>query len=137
MKKFLNGFFVTLGILFFIQILLVAYLFIVDPYNLKPFLFGSDINTPTSNQESPATTRNNSPTTSQPHEQVPDKNPVLNQNQEAALKAVGIDPAAIPTQVSAEQENCFEATIGQERVNEIKAGDIPTAAEIFAGRNCL
>ena len=136
MKKFFSGFFIALGVIFFILILVGTYLFVADPYNIKPLLFGTETNTPAQNQQTTNTTSdttNNTPTRGQ----APDKNPALNQNQEAALEAVGIDPTNIPSQVSPEQETCFEDTIGGARVEAIKAGDTPTASEIFAARNCL
>jgi hypothetical protein len=136
MKKFFCGFFMTLGVIFFILILVGTYLFVADPYNIKPLLFGSGTNTPVQNQQTTRTTQNTTNNTPA-REQTLDKNPVLNQNQEAALEAVGIDPTNIPTQVSPEQELCFENTIGEARVAAIKAGGTPTALEIFAARNCL
>lgn len=136
MKKFFSGFFIALGVIFFILILIGTYLFVADPYNIKPFLFGSKTNTPAQNQQTTKATQDSANNTTT-REQTLDKNPILNQSQEAALEAVGIDPTNIPTQVSPEQEICFENTIGEARVEAIKAGDTPTALEIFAARNCL
>jgi len=122
MKKFLNIFFVTLGVIFLILILAGAYFFVTDPLDLKPVFFGSD---PESVSE-----------VSDPGTQV-DKNPVLNASQEKALETFGIDPADVPTEITPEQEACFESRIGEERVAEIKAGDSPTATEYFKARDCI
>ena len=119
MKKILNVFFVILGVIFFVIILIGLYLFVVDPYNIKPILFGSDV----------AVTENSSP-------QV-DKNPVLNESQEKALETFGIDPATVPASITPEQEACFVEILGQVRVDEIKAGGTPTATEFFKARGCL
>jgi len=119
MKKFLNVLFVILGVIFFVLILIGSYLVIADPYNIKPLLFGSD----TSATEG---------STSQV-----DKNPILNEKQEKALDTFGIDPASIPSEISPEQEACFVGILGQARVDEIKAGDSPTATETFKAKGCL
>jgi hypothetical protein len=119
MKKFLNIFFVALGVIFFILILVGMYLFIVDPLNLKPLLFDAK-------SEVTETAGDNS-----------DKHPALNEQQEAALETFGIDPATIPSQISPDQEACFVEKLGAERVSEIKAGAAPTATDFFTARNCL
>lgn len=138
MKKFLIGFFATLGVIFFILIVICVYLFVADPYNIKPFLFGSEQTTQTQEQAKEVT--QTSERTTPARETVsgtPTKNPILNQNQEAALEAVGIDPTDIPSQISPQQESCFEDALGVDRVKAIKSGGTPSAAEIFAARNCL
>lgn len=122
MKKFFNIFFVILGIIFFVLILAGTLFYVIDPYNLKPLLFGSDSKIESSDSTS---------TTQQ------DKNPILNEKQEKALETVGIDPANVPTNFTPEQESCFVEKIGAQRVSEIKAGDAPTASELIKGRNCL
>lgn len=132
MKKLLNGFFMALGVIFFILILIGVYLFVADPYNIKPLLFGSESNTPAEQPEAAASNKNTSA-----REPASDKNPILNQNQEAALEAVGINPANIPNEVSPQQQRCFEDTLGADRVAAITAGDTPSATEIFTARNCL
>lgn len=121
MKKFFNIFFVTLGVIFFILILAGVYFFITDPLNLKPIIFGSD---------SEVVTEDVGGT-------VVDKNPILNEKQEKALETFGIDPASIPSSITPEQESCFVEILGQTRVNEIKAGDSPTATEYFKARDCI
>lgn len=133
MKKILNVFFVILGVIFFIIILIGIYLFVADPYNLKPLILGSGTGSSTVTQGS-SSAADNTPNAAQDSA---DQNPVLNQDQETALQAVGIDPTTVPSTISPEQESCFIDTIGAARVEAIKAGDSPTALEIFAGRNCL
>jgi hypothetical protein len=137
MKKILNIFFVTLGVIFFIIILIAIYFFVADSYNIQPLFFGVEATSSTNQRESPAATVDTTSDTALTDQQHTDKNPALNQNQEAALEAVGIDPTAVPSTISPEQESCFENAIGTARVEAIKAGDTPTAIEIFAGRNCL
>ena len=118
MKKIFTIFFVILGVIFFILIIIGAYLYIADPLNLKPLLSGA-VSTVESTGE------------------IVDKNPLLNESQEKALETFGIDPAAVPSQITPEQEACFIEKLGSARVEEIKAGDSPTATEFFTARDCI
>lgn len=116
MKKVLNIFFVTLGVIFFLLILVATYFYITDPLNLKPIIFGDD---------------------GQQTETTSDAHPYLSEEQEATLETFGIDPADVPSEITEEQEVCFEEKLGEERVAEIEAGDSPTAAEYFKARECM
>jgi hypothetical protein len=123
MKKFFTVFFITLGVIFSIIILIVIYLFIADPFKIKPLLFGS-----------PAKTQSvtNSDTTS-------NTNSGLSDTQKKALEAVGVNPATLPSpsSITPAQEACFTEKLGATRVAEIKAGASPTATEIFTAKTCL
>ena len=122
MKKFLTIFFVVLGVIIFILILFATYFYITDPLNLKPLFFGdSELTLPEGNSSADAV----------------DKNPVLSPAQEQALESVGIDPATVPSSITPEQETCFVELFGQARVDEITAGDSPTATELLRGRACI
>lgn len=66
-----------------------------------------------------------------------DKHPLLNTEQEKTLTSIGIDPASLPTQISPEQEQCFITALGIEKVNAIKAGQVPDAMDIFKSRDCV
>ena len=122
MKKFLNIFFVTLGVIFFLLILAVATFFFVDPWNLRPLLFDSGVDTEMKAENIDAES---------------DKHPALNAAQEKTLETFGVDPAALPTEITSEQEDCFVEKLGAERVNEIKAGDTPSATEFFRAKDCI
>lgn len=121
MKKFFTIFFVTLGVIFFILILIGIYLYVADPFNIKPLLSGSDSSVS-------AVTNGGA---------VVDKNPALSPAQEKTLETFGIDPATVPSEITPEQEACFVQILGAERVAEIKAGDTPTATEFFKAKGCL
>lgn len=54
-----------------------------------------------------------------------------------ALVSLGIDPDAVPSSVSAEQEACFVGVLGEERVAEIKAGAVPGNLEFLRARSCI
>lgn len=120
MWKFLNALFVTLGVIFLVIIIIGIYFYITDPFNLKPLIFGSG------SAESGTATGDGV-----------DKNPALNESQEAALEKIGIDPASVPNEITPEQEACFEEKLGSERVNEIKAGDAPNSTDYFKARDCI
>lgn len=122
MKKFFTVFFVTLGVIFFILILIGTYFFITDPLNLKPIFLGID--SAELSVESGST-------------DVVDKNPVLSPAQEQALESIGVDPASVPSEITPAQEACFESVLGKARVDEIKAGDTPSATEFFKARECI
>lgn len=119
MKKFLTVFFVTLGIIFFGLLLVGGYLYVADPFNLKPLLSGEE-----------------SAASSEIVDTV-DQNSVLNPNQERVLETVGIDPAAVPTKITPEQAACFVEVLGQARVDEIIAGATPSLLEILRARSCI
>ncbi len=116
MKKFLAVFFVTLGVIFFVLILVGAYLFVFDPFNIKPLFF-------------PA----RSAVTSAPST----KNPIINTAQQKALESIGIDPAKIPSKITPEQEFCGVRVLGEARAGEIKSGSAPTASEMFSLKGCI
>ena len=130
MKKILTRFFVTLGIIFFVSILVGVYFFITDPYNLKPLIFGTgQKNTSVENVDT-SVEAETSPTAGVGGFQLSDA-------QRQALASFGIDPATVPTSISAEQEACFNGVLGTSRVAEIKAGDSPSALEFFKAKSCI
>jgi hypothetical protein len=104
------------------------YFFIVDPYNIRPFVEASIKNTFLGEE----------PTNPQPAgTSAPTEGEVLSPEQQAALSEMGIDSAAVPAQITPEQEACFITVLGEERVSAIKAGEVPTLAEFVRGRECL
>lgn len=120
MKKFFNTFFVTLGVIFFIIILFGLYFLIADPFDIKPILklYNPEIK-------------------ASPSAGTVDKNPLLNAEQEQTLEFFGVDPAALPSQISPAMEDCFVETLGQTRVDQITQGDGPSIADFFQARSCL
>lgn len=132
MKKALNIFFVVLGVVFLCILIALGGIFL--------YIFGQGDAT-TTMQETMNTVTGGEESTDEPANQAAsapaDSNSMLNASQEAALETFGIDPASLPSTISHEQEACFIEAIGAARVEEIKAGDTPTATEIFKGRGCL
>ena len=138
MVKIIKTFFVALGVIFFILLVIVIYFFIKDPYNLRPILMPviSEMIFPnSSSSDDLKTISNNTPeyTTSLKV----NGSSSLTSDQANALKAIGVDPNSLPTTITPEQEECFVKIFGQTRVNEIKAGGTPTATEFIKGTSCL
>ena len=119
MKKsgFWKKLFIALGIIFTVIIVLIIgaiiALIIIKPYGL-------DI---TARLEHDNTT--------------PYDHPLLSADQEKTLQNLGVDPANIPTSITADQIQCAVEALGQARANELLSGATPTAIEIYKLKNCL
>jgi len=61
----------------------------------------------------------------------------LSTAQVEALVSLGVDPDAVPSSISAEQEACFVEALGEERVGEIRAGAVPNALEFLRAQGCI
>ena len=140
MKKILNTFFVTLGIIFFVLIIMGAYFFVTDPYNLKPLIFGTGPTVPVT----AVTKASDAVTAPKANDAATETAPASNTGgfslsgpQKQALVGLGIDPAAVPTIISPEQETCFVTALGAPRVAEIKAGAVPNALEFAKAKSCI
>lgn len=124
--KVLQIFFMALGVIFFIVIILSAYVFIADPFHLKPLYQAFFL--PSAVTSTEVITNSNTAKT---------KNPLLTPAQEQALTQAGIDPAKLPTTITPKMEECFVTILGQRRVDEINSGSAPTFGDFFAARTCL
>lgn len=118
MKKFLNRFFVVLGVIFSILLIFGVYLYITDPWGLKPLL--QLRNGTSGNASSTGSTKSG-----------------LSEEQKAALLKLGIDPSTIPTSFTPAQEACVTSKIGAKRTAEIKNGGTPSMSEYSAARGCF
>ena len=128
MLRALNIFFVILGIIFFTLILSGTYFFVADPLNLKQVFLGAPKGTETKNLSPSDTFESTAPE---------DKNSLLSEKQEKALESFGIDPASLPSEITPEQESCLEDAVGEQRADEIRAGDSPTLTEVIKAGGCL
>lgn len=126
MKKLFTYFFCTLGVLTFIVLCGLAYLWLVDPFGVRP------IERTLLNPTSASTTAMDTETTTQSE----DKNPLLSPAQETAFETIGIDPTQLPTTITPAMQKCFTDRLGSVRVREIQDGDTSTAYEIFLTRSC-
>lgn len=121
MKTFFKIFFLTLGGIFFLLIVLGVYLFVADPFEIRPFIERIQSNEePKASKNTPA-----------------DDHPYLNEEQEELLSNFGIDPAAFPTEITPEIEACAREKLGDERIGELMQGAEPTGTDVFRLRGCL
>jgi len=121
-------FFTVLGVIFFCLMLAGAYFYITDPYNITPLIFGV-MNAPSEVGEEGAVT-DEAPREAGNH-------PLLTDTQERTLETLGIDSSDVPSEFTPQQEACLSEMFGSARVEEVKNGAIPTAAEFFQARECL
>lgn len=135
MKSILTQIFVTLGVIFLMIIIAAGYFFVTDPYNLKPLIFGI-MDSQMGNNQAPLST-NSTDTTAPVAEGSAATEFTLSPAQREALISLGVDPALVPTSVSPEQEACFVSVFGAGRVDEIKAGAVPTVIEFVSANKCL
>lgn len=120
MKKFIVTFFVFLGVIFFIIILSLGYIYMTNMYGVRAlFSKGGDVVT----KDGASSTEN--------------KNPLLNSSQERALEKIGVNPSALPSKITPEMSACFDSILGKARTLEIKNGSSPTASEFISVRSCL
>jgi len=127
-------FFVVLGVLFFLILIGLGYFIIADPLNIRPVvmsMYNSDENTADSSTDSMGGSV-------EAGSEVSGVNSgVMTDKQEQALESIGISPESVPTQFTPEQIECFIGVLGEERVNDIKAGDTPTPAEFYQAKDCV
>jgi cytoskeletal protein RodZ len=152
MIKIFTYFFVTLGVLFFCIILVASYLYIVNPNGIQTRLdplvtevleedFGLGRDAFTGNQKDQTKAESQESATDSSSEATPvtEENPgtvQITPAQAEALQALGIDPSVV-TSITPEQEACFVRTLGQERVDEVKAGATPSPIDLFKAKECI
>lgn len=135
MKNTLQQIFVTLGVIFVILLVIITIFMVMDPYGIRPLLFGGSASIERSSVSGSAAT-SEADSTNTPGESTT-AGFKLSSAQIDALVNLGIDPAAVPSSISAEQEACFVAALGAERVEEIKAGAVPSAFELLKAESCM
>lgn len=121
--KILQYLLMFFGVLFLIQVILIAWLWFADPFNVRSILQGGQPNGQTQ--------------TGQDSESTQDKHPLLTPEQEETVESFGIDPSTLPTELTAEQEQCLLDAVGEERAAEIEAGAEPTAMELIRAQTCF
>lgn len=116
MKKFFTILFVFFGVLFLIEILVVAYFFIANSLNLNLIGLGGEIDN---------------------NVQVMDQNPLLDVSQEKILSSLGIDSASLPTEMTPELQACLIEAVGADRAKEIMEGATPGVMDLIKAKDCL
>lgn len=120
------------------------YLFVADPYGMKPLLFGTPVSIQSSDVPESSTQNVADTSTSTGETTVEDSTTVaasggfeLSDAQVEALISLGVDPQTVPSTVSAQQEACFVEALGEARVAEVKAGAVPSALEFMKAKSCI
>jgi len=62
---------------------------------------------------------------------------ILTDVQKEMLKSFGIDPNALPEELTPEMEQCFIDKLGEKRVNEIIDGATPDIFDFFKAKSCI
>lgn len=115
--KIIVGFLAIIGAL---TLALAAYLYLADPFGLKALLqpsTGSVLNSELSGQTVPL--------------------PELSPAQIEAAQKLNIDVTKLPATIPVEYEQCAVSALGQARVDEIKAGAVPNAVDLFKAKACF
>lgn len=120
MKKIILGFFVTLGIIFFVLLLALGYVYATNMFGIRTILSGDT-----------------SMNASEQSASLEDKNPILSPAQEKVLEGMGIDPSLLPKTITPQMMSCFNEKLGAQRVLEIKNGSTPKPAEYLVIKSCF
>lgn len=108
-----------LGVLFLLELVVLGWFYVADP--LRMF---SDGPAATSSQAASEEVGGSANSTAAPAASA------------AQVEAAASAGVTIPT-FTDEQISCFEGIFGAARVQEIKNGAVPSAAEMYQGRSCL
>lgn len=134
--SFIQRFFMIFGIFCFILFIgLIAagsYLWIKDPFGIKPLIssvkemntFGDQSNAVTTT-DTPSAADANTPSS------------LLTQEQKKLLNAAGININNLPKEITPELKTCAETKLGKERVAALKAGAQPTLSDLLAAKACI
>jgi len=61
----------------------------------------------------------------------------LSEAQKQALVNMGIDPAKIPTSITATQKACFVSNLGEAKFAEVQNGAVPSVIDLAKVKGCL
>ncbi len=132
MKKFIQTIFILLGVIFFILIVAGIYLYVADPFKIKPIINNlTEQSVPTKKEIIP------SKQTDTTNNAAVNKSLILTPSQIQTLQKIGVNPNIIPTSISPAMEQCFYDKLGVNRADEIKGGAQPTAVDVFKIRSCI
>ncbi len=120
MLRILNYFFATLGVVFFVPLCVLGYVYMTSSREI-PFSPAIIQQALSQDADSPAV----------------DENPYLTEAQENMIKAVGVDPATLPISLTEAQKACLLTSVGEARAREIMGGSSPTMTELFKAKACL
>ncbi len=125
MVRFIKGFFMILGAIFFVLLIVVGVSAYRSGWSPAALLSIPGVAVP---QGAGAATG---------AAPAADAHPYLSASQETTLRAVGINPATLPASLTDTQRTCLLAAVGEARAKEILAGSAPTVTELFKAKGCL
>lgn len=140
MKRIIVNILAVFGLIFIFIILSVVYIFVADPFNLKPIFSPITVIDTFSPERDEVVKEDKLPNESNVVKEntMPDRVEfTISAEQRQALINLGVSPDSIPTSLSLEQEQCFIDVLGQARVDEIKSGDIPGPIEFIRAQACI
>lgn len=122
---------IIFGIVLALLLLAIGYFF------LSASTTNSDIQPRTDQAASVEARTESASETGTPNDRAAASGFTLSAAQVEALVSLGVDPESVPDSISAEQETCFVATLGEERVAEIKGGAVPGGLEFMRAQSCI
>lgn len=114
---------------FFLILLLIAggtYLWVKDPFGLKPLLIPTYTDTSATSTPSPSSIDAGASVKA-----------LLTPEQQKLLDAAGVDVSKLPKEVTPELKACAESRLGKERLAALKAGAQPTLSDLLAAKGCV
>lgn len=135
--KILNYFFVFLGVIFFIILIGLAYIFFADPFGVRPFLDSVGV------------------TPGEAINFMKDGGPsfmgggmiggdfggpggmMMGGDFDGMMGEGGFDSSNIPPQITQEVEDCFLEKLGAERIKEIAESGAPSPLDILKAGSCF
>lgn len=133
--KFIKYFFVTLGVIFFVILIALGYVWVTDWSGVRSFVTTvtelSDINiTPARTETSTEETENEITESTESTDSIP----TTNNTDTPTLEELRTGEATL----TAAQIECLREKLGSDRVDEIyESGQQPSAREIMIGMTCL
>lgn len=136
MITIIRAFFVTLGLVFFLLLLGVAYIWFSNIWQVqtlaKLWLNASAPVVQPSGEQATTT----APATAPTNEDSTSTSARTSQAQTEAMTEAGVDESYF-TSLSDAEIQCFRDRLGDARVDEIIDGAMPTTAEIISGLSCV
>jgi len=113
------------------------YIWKYNPMNMKAYLIAGFFNSMSSEEVLEEETETTSAEENTQTTGSSSANALISSEQADLLQKAGIDVSSLPSTISPELEACFKEKLGEERVEEIKGGDIPGPFELLKAKGCL
>ena len=121
--RFIKTFFIVMGLIFTVLLIIIAsiiaFIAITKPLGIN-----------VTNIPAVITGTSDVTTSSYDH-------PALNTQQEVFLESLGVDTATLPSSITPAMEACAVGKLGQQRVDDIKAGSQLTTSDYLKAGSCF